>query len=347
MNVAKSLRPGRAGGLVAAAAALAFAHIAFSLSTAGEAEVDVAAFYEGRNLTYIVATSAGGGYDAYARHVGNYLQKYLPVDNVIVRNVPGAGHIVGANTLWRSRPDGLTIGTFNVGLVYGQLLGKEAQQFDLLEFAWIGKAAGEPRAVVVSKNCHIRTVEDLLQADEPVLFGSAGVGSASHADAMLLAEALDLQVKLVPGFDGTEGEMSMIRGEICAVLGSTSSFQNFVDAGHGFYLLAIGGGIEGVPNARDFASSDRARKLLRLIDALSGVGRATAAPPGTPPEQLEALRAAYRAVFQDPQFLAEARKMNMPIEPAYGEDVRRMIAEALDQPPETVAMIESAIGGGT
>jgi len=101
-------------------------------------------YYQAKNVTYIVATNAGGGYDAYARLIGGYLQKHLSADNVIIRNVPGAGHIIGANTLWRSKTDGLTIGTFNAGLIYGQLLEQKVMQFDLRDFEWIGKAAGEP-----------------------------------------------------------------------------------------------------------------------------------------------------------------------------------------------------------
>ena len=344
MNDGKPGRTGRAIGLVVAAAAIAAAHFVYALSPSSSATAS-GSFYEGRNVTYVVATAAGGGYDTYARLIGAYLQKYLKADNVIIRNVPGAGHIVGANTLWRSRPDGLTIGTFNIGLVYGQLTGKQAQQFDLAEFDWIGKAAGEPRAVVVSENCPIKSVDDLLQAREPVLFGSAGVGSASYSDTILLADALGLEVKVVPGFDGNEGEMAMIRGEICAVLGSASSFENFVANGSGSYLLAIGGDMEGVPSARDYAKDEHAFRLLDLIDALASVGRATAAPPGTPPERLEELRAAYRSVFKDPQFLADARKMQLPIEPAYGEEVARQVERALTQEPDTVAMIEKAMRG--
>src|SRR6267154_2188980 len=65
--------------------------------------------FKDKTISYIVATGAGGGYDAYGRLIGRFLQKHLPGSRVIVRNVPGAGHIVGANTLYTSRPDGLTI----------------------------------------------------------------------------------------------------------------------------------------------------------------------------------------------------------------------------------------------
>ena len=311
-----------------------------------ESEFDPdAPYYQHKNISYIVATNAGGGYDAYARLIGSYLQKHLAADNVIIRNVPGAGHIVGANTLWRSKTDGLTIGTFNAGLIYGQLVGKKVMQFDLRDFEWIGKAAAEPRAIVASKNCAIKSAEHLIAAEEPVMFGSAGIGSASYSDMMLLADALELKVKVIAGFDGTEGEMSMMRGEICAILGSTSSFSNFVNAGYGDYILTIGGNLAGVPNAMDFAETDRARRLISVIEVLAQLGRVSAAPPGTPKEQVDLMRAAYRASLQDPQLLEEARRMGRPIEPAFGDDVKQLVVNALDQPPDVVAQIEKAIDG--
>lgn len=303
-------------------------------------------FYSGKNVSYIVATNAGGGYDAYARHIAPYLQTNLATDNVVVRNTPGAGHIVGANTLWRSKPDGLTIGTFTSGLVYGQLTGNEAQHFDLREFDWIGKAASEPRAIIVSANCPISTFADLMKASEPIKFGAPGIGSASYSDTMLLADALDLNVDIIAGFDGTEGEMSMMRGEICATLGSVSSFQAFVEAGNGSYILTIGGDLEGVPNAMDFATDEHSRRLISIIDSLAQLGRATAAPPGTPARQLAQLRSAYAAALEDPKFLSEAERLKWPIEPAGGEEVQKLFVDILDQSPETIEMIRTAMNRG-
>ena len=79
------------------------------------------AFFNGKTVTYIVATSPGGGYDTYGRLVAEYMQKYLPGSTFVVRNMPGAGHLVGTNALFASKPDGLTLGTSNTGLIYTQL----------------------------------------------------------------------------------------------------------------------------------------------------------------------------------------------------------------------------------
>ena len=69
--------------------------------------------------------------------------------------MPGAGHIIGANAIYASKPDGLTIGTFNTGLIYNQLVGVDALKADLTKMSWIGKAATDPRAIVISANSPI------------------------------------------------------------------------------------------------------------------------------------------------------------------------------------------------
>ena len=84
-----------------------------------------AEFFKGKTVTYIVATAPGGGYDAYGRLVAEYMQKHLPGSTFVVKNMPGAGHVIGANAIYAAKPDGLTIGTFNTGLIYNQLIGLE------------------------------------------------------------------------------------------------------------------------------------------------------------------------------------------------------------------------------
>src|SRR4029077_6815359 len=93
-------------------------------------------FFKGKTVTYIVSTTPGGGYDLYGRMIAEYMQKYLPGSTFVVKNVPGAGHIVGANTIYAAKPDGLTVGTFNTGLIYNQLIGLDGVKFDLTKMSW-------------------------------------------------------------------------------------------------------------------------------------------------------------------------------------------------------------------
>jgi tripartite-type tricarboxylate transporter receptor subunit TctC len=319
--------------------------IGASQAQAGETAQD---FYKGKTITYIVATSPGGGYDSYGRLVARYMNKYLPGSKIIIRNMPGAGHVIGANTIYAARPDGLTIGTFNTGLIYLQLLHESGVQFDLAKMSWIGKAASDTRVLVLSKSSGVRNVQELFDRSRPPLkLFAAGVGSAGYIDTRLAIAAIHLNVQLIPGYNGSEGTMSMLRGETQGTIGSQSSYTQFVDDGNGFYALEAGGsGVSKIPQADQFAKDDNAKRLLKMITAESDVARLTAGPPGIPADRLELLRAVFMKALSDPQLLADAKKMDAPIAPAGGEHVQQVITAALQQTPQNLQLLVQAVKAG-
>jgi putative tricarboxylic transport membrane protein len=307
------------------------------------------AFFRGKTITYIVATSPGGGYDTYGRLVARYMSKYLPGTKIIVRNLPGAGHVIGADTIYAARPDGLTIGTFNTGLIYMQLLRAPGVRFDLTRMSWIGKAASDPRVLVMSRKSGITNVHQLLDPSRPptILF-AAGMGSAGYLDTRLAAVAIHLNVRLIPGYGGSEGTMSMLRGETEGTIGSESSYAQFVSQGEGSYLLQFGGPPGGpIPHAMPLADSPDARKLLALIGAESEVSRLTAGPPGIPANRLALLRRVYLQALADPGFIAQARKMDAPVDPSGGRHVQQVIDQALQLSPSTLSLLRQAVRAGT
>src|SRR6201991_401483 len=153
-------------------------------------------FYKGKTVTYIVSTAPGGGYDLYGRLIAEYMQKYLPGSTFVVKNVPGAGHLVGTNTIYAAKPDGLTIGTFNTGLIYNQLIGLDGVKFDLTKMSWIGKASSEARVIVIAAQSPIKTFQELREQKQPVNFATAGIGSAAYVETLMLTNLLKLPVKI-------------------------------------------------------------------------------------------------------------------------------------------------------
>ena len=137
---------------------------------------DEAAFFKGKTITYIVATTSGGGYDFYARLVTRHMKRFMPATTFTVVNRPGAGHVVGANLIYAAKPNGLTIGTFNTGLIYAQLVGRKGIRFDLREMSWIGKAASDPRVVVTGTNMPHKSMLDFRKQGAPFRFGASGIG---------------------------------------------------------------------------------------------------------------------------------------------------------------------------
>ena len=328
-----------------AALAAAFCVTAVSPAAAQGGDVE---FYRGKTVTYIVATAPGGGYDTYGRLLVRYLEKYLPGSRFVVRNVPGAGQIIGANTIYVARPDGLIIGTFNTGLLYAQMLGQEGVRFDLSKMGWIGKLAEEGRSLVVASNSGYGSIQDLMMSKEPVRLSAAGIGSASYIETRIMAEALRLNVRLITGFDGNETQLSMLRGEIAGVLGAASSNSDFVERGDGKFVLSIAGArsvIPGVPQAKDFVADPNELRLLGLVETMAELGRLTAGPPNIPPGRLAALRRAFLAAARDPRLLAEAERLAIPIEAGPGEEVETKIRLILDQPPDLIELLRRASQG--
>lgn len=324
--------------LAVLAAALGFA----AAPCVAGAQTPDTAFYKGKTITYVVATSAGGGYDFYARLIGEYMEKALPGATIVIKNMPGAGHLIGANYTYGARPDGLTIGTFNTGLIYNQLIGRQGVKFDLRKMSWVGKAGADPRVLVVPPDSPIKSWKDLKRSGEPFKFAVSGVGSANFNETTMLKEALGLNIKIITGYNGNDDQLAIRRGEINAVFGSKSSYESFVSNGYGRYVVEIGGEDPKIPQLSDQIKdqSKDAQAVVALMESQAKISRLTAGPPNIPAGRLAALRMAYKAALDNPDLVAKAKKADRPVRPyAIGDDLTKLMDAALDQSPQTIAMV--------
>lgn len=320
-----------------------FAAVAVMASTLSARAQEGAAFFKEKTVTYIVASAPGGGYDAYARLVADYMQKHLPGSTFIVKNVPGAGHMVGANTIYASKPDGLTIGSFNTGLIYNQIIKQSGVRFDLVKMTWIGKASTDPRVLVMAQQTPISTFAEFLAHKSTLNFATSGIGGANYVEVTMMTSAMKWPVKLLHGYNGLEDQMAMRRGEIAGGLGSRSTFEPFVKNGFGRMIVQIGGRDKDVPQLRQFVTDAKVLPLVALIESQGEIGRLTAGPPDIPADRLGALQDSYRKAMADPELVEKANKSERPVEPAIGDDVHRMVKAALAQSPETIALLTAAM----
>jgi tripartite-type tricarboxylate transporter receptor subunit TctC len=311
---------------------------------AGSSQAQTGAdFYKGKTVTYIVSTAPGGGYDLYGRLIAEYMQRNLPGSTFVVKNVPGAGHMIGTNTIYASKPDGLTIGTFNTGLIYNQLIQADGVKFDLTKMSWIGKAASEPRVFVIAAQSPIKTFADLVAQKEPVNFATSGIGSSNYVEINSLTNILKLPVKVLTGYNGNDDQLAMRRGETAGGMGSRSSFEQFVKNGYGRFIAQIGGKEKDVPQLKDAIKDPNGQSIVALIQSQGDIARLTAGPPDIPKDRLDALREAYKKALEDKELQAKAEKLERPVDPAYGDDVLKLIKEALNQKPEVIAVLKAAL----
>ena len=326
-------------GTAVVAAGVATALVA-TLPSPAKADAE---FFRGKTVTYIVATAPGGGFDFYGRLAAEAMQRQLPGATFVVKNMPGAGHMLGANAINASKPDGLTIGTFSTGMIYNQLVGLEGLKLDLAKMSWIGKATSDPRVMVISQNSPIKSYAD-LKASKDVNFAAAGVGSAAYVETKMLADALKLPIKLITGYNGNEDQLAMRRGEITGKIDPRSSTEEFVKNGYGRLIIQIGGSETDVPQLSNFVDTPEAKALVTLIRSQGDISRLTVGPPAIPAPQLETLRATYRRAMDDSDFRAKAEKGGgRPVEAAIGEDVAKMVRAALDQSSQTIALLKAAL----
>lgn len=300
-------------------------------------------YYQGKTITLIVPTKAGGGYDTYARLLARHMEKYLPGSTIIVKNVPGAGHIIGCNEIYNAKPDGLTFGTLNSGLITGQISGMEGIKFDLTKMSWLGSMNSEARVFVMSSGSPFKTIEDVIKSDKKVLMASAGIGTSSHTDNLMLARILGIKnFKLITGYSGNEANIAMMRGEVHGQASNLSSMKQMMESRDAIPILMINKKrvkeYPEVPNIFEY-TPDKTKPLASFMVSQGLITRPYAGPPGIPPDRLAILREAFEKACGDPDLLAEAKKIDITIELIPGKEVEQLVRDALEQTPELTGLI--------
>jgi tripartite-type tricarboxylate transporter receptor subunit TctC len=320
-----------------------------------------ASFYQGKSVRVVVGSSTGGGYDLWARLMALYLGKYIPGNpTIIVQNMPGAGGVVAANYIYAvAKPDGLTLGAFNPGLYFDQLVGRPEVKFDWSKFTWIGSPEQNYVLHYIRADTPFKTIEDLRNAKEPPRCGSTGTGTTGHYLPRLLDETLGVKTTIVSGYQGgAEIDLAVERNEIVcwSPLIATYFGREPYKRWHksGFVRVVVQTGAKRDERLRDvptlnelmqqYKTSDSAKRLAKVILTAATLGRPISAPPGLPLERMKILRGAYAKTLKDPELLAEAAKRGWEVEPLTGEELQSLAKDVVAQPREVIERIKWVMG---
>src|SRR5499425_1914537 len=299
-------------------------------------------FYEGKTIRFVVGFSAGGGYDAYTRTMARHFGKHIAGNpSCVVDNMPGAASLISANYLYKAaKPDGLTIGHFIGGLFLQQLLGKPGIEFDARRFEYIGVPTQDNYVLGISKATGITNMDQWLSSKTVVKLGGVGVGSATDDIPKVLAATIGLPMQLVTGFKGTaDVRLAFNSGEVQGVCNSLESFRatwrNELDSGNLVIVLQTVAKrhpeFPNVPLAIEYAKTDEAKRLVNaLVHSVGPTARPYVLPPKTPKEQVVTLRNAFMQTMKDPEFLAEAAKAKLDINPLDGAELERDVREVFN-----------------
>jgi tripartite-type tricarboxylate transporter receptor subunit TctC len=332
-------------------ALLAFGAV-LALVGPASAQDDAAAFYQGKVVRLVVGVGVGSGYDINARLLARYLPKYIPGrPSVIVQNQPGAGSLTMTNQLYAAGPfDGTAIGASFNGLPTTPLLQPTGARFDATKINWIGSTNRETQAMYVWHAAPIMTLDDLKTKE--MIVGAQAPGSTQY-DYPKLAEALfGWKFKVITGYEATPKiHLAMERGEVHGTWANWSTLKAIAEPWIkdkkirilAQWALRKHSEMPDVPLILDQAMTDEQKQALQLALARLEFGRPFFMPPNVPAVRVKAMRRAFDATMKDADFLAEADKLKIEVDPLTGEQVAALIADIYRTPAATVAGVRDAM----
>lgn len=310
-------------------------------------------FYRGKTITLQIGYAPGGGYDVYARHFAKHFGRHMPGrPSVITQNVPGAGSLKLANTLYNSAPrDGTVIGSIGREQVTAPLFGVEGTQFDAKKINWIGNLDSAASLCVAWHATPFRSIEQVRERE--MIVGGTGPASITVVLPTALNQVLGYKFKVISGFPGgNDITLALERGEVEGRCGwsyaSIKSTQPAWITEKKIRFLAASAfkrlpELPEVPSVLELAQSEADRQVIALILAGQVMARPFVAPPEIPEERLAALRAAFSATVRDPQFLAEAEKQGLELDPMDWQEMTETITRLYDTPAPVVKAAMEAI----
>src|SRR5436190_4397030 len=308
---------------------------------------------EFRTINIVVGSTAGGGYDTYARVLARHISRHIAGQpNIVVQNMPGASSLKAVRYLDTGPPtDGSVITAFNPGLLNESLLNADKVGFKLTGVAFVGSITRDLRACYAWGATGIKTFDDLKKAKQ-FNMGAPAPGTSSYINEAVLKNMFGIAVRQVTGYAGSaQQRMAIERGELDGDCGAWSSVtpdwvaNDRINPLITFTPLPIPKLKPGVPFAGDLAPTQEAREVLNILMAADALGRPFVVSKQVPADRLAILRAAFDRAMKDAQFLAETQKLDLPVEgPIAGPEAEQIVASIYAAPPGLIARAQAIVG---
>ena len=326
-----------------------------------------AQFYRGKTITMIINYPAGGPSDIEGRIMVQYLPAHIPGNpRMIIRNVSGAGGMIGQNHLGEiAKPDGETFGYITMNPI-AEILGDPGMRVSFTQFELIG-GVNNPLVAYARKDTPpgLTTGTDIMKAKG---FRTLSLDSnSSNTFSLTIAlELLGIEFKAVHGYKGlkevetailqNEGQMAntSLPGWLASIV-PTMGKQGIVLP---TWQMAPPGpdksyprakAIPDIPTFEEFHATVKGgarpsgigyTALRAFIDTQTAMFRGVFMPPKAPKEAVGIIRDAYVSMWKDPKFLETYIKV-VKSEPGLvvGEEAQRIMAALAKVPPEVKAYL--------
>lgn len=335
----------RTSGFILAAAWPAFCHSSPALSQSVEE------FYRSRELEFIVSGAAGTSFDSWARVMSKYLAANIPGrPTVVVKGMPGGGHIRAANYLFNIAPkDGSSFGIFANSVPAGFAIKDESIKFDVPKFNWLGSPDQPNRICVAKQGAQVQRAQDLYHRE--LIVGGVGAASAPSETPTLLRNLLAMNFRLVDGYKGsTELMLALDRGEIEGLCQTVSGIEQLRPGWMASGKLVVLFNMERkplpelkAPTIYTFLKTEEQASIVAFYNSSIEFGRPLAAPPGVPADRVNALRRAFDAAMADPELIETAKKQGLEHSPFTGEELTRRVDDIVRTPQHIIEQTRALI----
>ena len=299
-------------------------------------------FYEGKTITFLVGSSAGGGTDLTARLIARHIERYIPgKPRIDVANKPGAGGMIAANELYNlKKPDGLSISTLNTGSLFATATSNEAIKFDLQKFVWVGQAFDDAQVLYLKSATPYTSFEAVRKANKEgkrPKMGAQALDHTSNVVVKIAEQIFGLDFQVIPGYPGTpqillDIERGALDGRAQGIGSLMVTRREWIK--NGYIKLLATSKKRRDPRIPEVASMEElapagSKGLLSALYAGQNLARSVVLPPGVPAERVKTLRDAFAAMTQDEHFMKESEKLGLEVDLIRGEDMNRDIEGTL------------------
>jgi tripartite-type tricarboxylate transporter receptor subunit TctC len=316
------------------------------------AQEDTATFFKGKTLRLVVGIGVGSGYDINARLLARHMTSHIPGQpTIIVQNQPGAGSLAMTNALYNTGPfDGTVMGASFNGMPTTPLLQPGGARFDPEKLNWLGSTNRETQVMYVWHTAPAQTLDDARRRE--IIMGAQAPGSTQFDYPVLAREMFGFKFKVVTGYESTPKiHLAMESGEVHGTIANWSTLKainaNWIAENKIRILvqwaLTKNPELGEIPMFLEVAKTEAERSALKLMLARLEYGRPFFLPPNVPAGRVAALRRAFDATMKDPDYLAEADRLKIDVEPLSGEQVAALVEQVSRTPLDTVAKVRAAM----
>jgi hypothetical protein len=330
--------------------------LATALISAGAANAQTTAdFYAGKVISVNIGFSAGGGFDLYARTVTRHMARHIPgTPKVVARQMPGGGSFRAAQFMASAAPqDGTQLATFGQSIPLQQAMQDPNATFDVRKFYWIGNPINGVSTIGIWADTGVRTLEDARKRE--LTIGATGP-NVTMQYPLAVNELFGTKFKVVHGYPGgSDIDLAMERGEVdgkgqfsWSTLKSTR--RDWLRDKKVSLILQLGArkapeiseymGYD-VPLASEIAKNEDDRMVIELLTSGEVIGRPLVTTPGVPMDRVTALRRAFDAAMKDAEFLVEAEKVGLELNPITGEELQAAVERILAAKPSAIERLQA------